>query len=187
MTVPGLGGQQPPPQNAAPSAQLVPGVQPGTTQVFTQIRAGNTIINASGVFTYSGTPAAGNLVTSQAPSSTTEDPFGNQVLGGGVGSYGAGFASVLIGGASAFYTGSLAGGWTLQGELEADSSGDLISSFLGQLSLSGDLTANDVTASTINGSADTGTALPAGVPTGGPTTGTFSTHAHDFDGHTHPI
>jgi hypothetical protein len=75
----------------------------------------------------------------------------------------------------------------LQGELEADSSGDLISSFLGQLSLSGDLTANDVTASTINGSADTGTALPAGVPTGGPTTGTFSTHAHDFDGHTHPI
>jgi hypothetical protein len=180
VTFPGLGGQQPPPQNASPAGQLVPGVQPGTTQVFVQLRAGNTIINASGVFTYSGTPAAGNLIATQAPAAGT-DSFGNNYLEG-VSSYGAAFASALIGGGLIFYTGSLAGGWSAEGELITDTSGDLLSSFTGAFVLSGDLTA-----STINGSADTGTALPAGVPTGGPTTGTFSTHAHDFDGHTHPI
>jgi hypothetical protein len=39
-------------------------------------RAGNTIINIHGVFTYSGTPAAGNLITSDAQQAGVDD-FGN--------------------------------------------------------------------------------------------------------------
>jgi len=81
MTYPGLGGQQPPPQNAAAAAPLLPGVQPGTTAAFVQLKAGNTIINAAGIFTYSGAPAAGNLIFSDAPASGT-DPYGNPYLQG---------------------------------------------------------------------------------------------------------
>ena len=44
-----------------------------------------------------------------------------------------------------------------------------------------------LTVDTINGSSDTGTGLPAGVPTGGPNSGSFAGHTHDFDGHTHAI
>ena len=133
MTVPGLGGQQPPPQNAAPAAQLVPGITPGTsgqiiaTRVIIfgpsgglfvyngtpaagnppifwasdatsdlfgntitptagvagtgQFNAGDTIINAAGVFTYSGTPATGNLIVSNTTAAGT-DEFGNTYLSG---------------------------------------------------------------------------------------------------------
>jgi hypothetical protein len=154
-------------------------------------QAGNTIITATGTFTYSSTPAAGNLVTSDAPASTTADQFGNQVIGGGVASYGSGTASAQLAGAEAFYTGSLAGGWTLRGELIADTSGDLVSSFPGSLSLSGNLQAADVTASTINGSAATGagdnggvTSGPSGTVNAFPAAGPNHTHA-EF--HHHPI
>jgi hypothetical protein len=46
------------------------------TEVAIQLQAGNTIINQSGVFIYSGTPASGNLVVSIAPAAGT-DQFGN--------------------------------------------------------------------------------------------------------------
>lgn len=81
MTYPGLGGQQPPPQNAAPAGQLVPGVQPGTTAFFSQLRAGNTVINSSGMFVYATSPAADELVASITASGGT-DPYGNSVLAG---------------------------------------------------------------------------------------------------------
>lgn len=46
-----------------------------------QLIAGNVIVNPSGVFVYSGTPAAGNLIVSVAPSAGT-DAFGNAYLQG---------------------------------------------------------------------------------------------------------
>jgi hypothetical protein len=137
MTIPGLGGLQPPPMNAPAAGQVVTGIQPGVipgifigryvvvfgasggvfvyngtpalgnppifwaTSASTdpygnavtptagvagmgQFSAGNTIINASGVFTYSGTPALGNLVESITPigDTTGTDTFGNVYFGG---------------------------------------------------------------------------------------------------------
>jgi hypothetical protein len=82
------------------------------------------IINSSGEFFYSGTPAAGNLVESVAPSAGS-DAFGNKYLAGQA-TYGSGFATTLAAGFVAFYTGSLTAGWTFQAQIETDSGGDLI-------------------------------------------------------------
>lgn len=49
--------------------------------VFQILQAGNVIINATGEFRYSGTPAAGNLVYSNTSSAGT-DNFGNNYLNG---------------------------------------------------------------------------------------------------------
>lgn len=51
------------------------------TQVAVQLQAGDTIINPSGNFVYSGTPALGNLIVSVAPAAGT-DQFGNTYLQG---------------------------------------------------------------------------------------------------------
>jgi hypothetical protein len=89
-----------------------------------QFNAGDTILNAKGVFTYSGTPAAGNLISSQS-NLTSTDSFGNHYLEGTC-SYGTSFACAMIGGALEFFTGSLSGGWTFKAEVLTDSSGDLL-------------------------------------------------------------
>lgn len=60
------------------------------TEVVIQLLAGNTIINPNGMFVYSGTPATGNLLFTIAPASTTQDGFGNTVVGGGAVAYGTG-------------------------------------------------------------------------------------------------
>ena len=80
MTYPGLGGQQPPPQNAAPAAPLVPGVQPGTSS---QVVASRVIIIGTGgeLLVYSPTAGAGNLLLSVAGSAGT-DSFGNSFPAG---------------------------------------------------------------------------------------------------------
>lgn len=46
------------------------------TEVVAQLQAGDTVINSSGTFVYSGTPAHGNLIASIAPAAGT-DPYGN--------------------------------------------------------------------------------------------------------------
>jgi len=99
--------------------------------------AGDTIINASGTFVYSSTPGTGNLVQSLAPANGT-DAFGNYYLAGAA-TYGGGFAAVLTGGGLSFFTGTLATGWTQQGELITDSGGDLLSTFPGTTDLTGNL------------------------------------------------
>ena len=81
MTYPGLGGQQPPPQNASPAGQLVPGVTPGVTG---RIVANLVIVAGTGpntgLFVYNGTPAAGNLpVFAVVAPGVTADPLGNPV------------------------------------------------------------------------------------------------------------
>ena len=52
-----------------------------STEAVVQLIAGDTIINATGEFIYSSTPANGNLIISLAPSSGT-DQFGNPYLKG---------------------------------------------------------------------------------------------------------
>lgn len=83
-------------------------------------------INASGAFFYSPSEGAGNLIASIAPAGGT-DGFGNHYLQG-TASYQSGFANAMIGGSVLFYTGTLAGGWTFQGQVEI-SGGTLIADF----------------------------------------------------------
>ena len=80
------------------------------TEIAVQLQAGNTVINQSGTFVYSGPPAAGNLSVSEAPAAGT-DQYGNKYLAG-VTSYGAGIATQMNQGQIILYTGSLAAGWT---------------------------------------------------------------------------
>jgi hypothetical protein len=195
MTYPGLGGQQPPPQNAAPAASLVPGVTPGVPPI---LRVTEIIITPGsvleGIFTYSSNPpAAGTLTESASVETAGTDAYGNHYLAGHA-TYAAGFATALDAGYVAFYTGSLAAGWTLTGQLETDSAGDLllstgggelILSAAGNVEISGNLTVDGTLSATLSG--QTGTGLPAGSPTGGPNSGSFAGHTHDFDGHTHDL
>lgn len=69
------------------------------------------IINSSGTFAYSGTPAAGNLINSSGVSFGSTDSFGNNYLAG-ASSYGSGIASSITAGGVTFYTGSLSAGWS---------------------------------------------------------------------------
>ena len=80
MTYPGLGGQQPPPQNSAPSGQLTPGVTPGVSG---QVVASRVIIIGTGgeLLVYSPAAGAGNLIVSIAAMPGT-DPYGNAYLEG---------------------------------------------------------------------------------------------------------
>ena len=54
---------------------------PWSTQVAVTLRAGDTIINPTGIFVYSGAPGAGNLAAALAPASGT-DQYGNQFVQG---------------------------------------------------------------------------------------------------------
>jgi hypothetical protein len=77
MTYPGMGGQQPPPQNSSPAGQLVPGVQPGTTGIIIANRV--IIAGASGeLLVYAPSAGAGNLLASISGQATT-DSFSNTV------------------------------------------------------------------------------------------------------------
>jgi hypothetical protein len=162
----------------------------------TVLFAGNTIINPSGIFTYSSAPATGNLIASNAPTSGV-DNFGNNYLQG-VSAYGATFASSLNGGFLTLYTGSLAGGWTAKATTTVSVAGVLLLDATSVITLnttlddgSGNMTANNLTVSTINGSSSTGsgsnggvTSGPSGTVSAFPAAGPNHTHA---EAHTHPI
>lgn len=55
---------------------------PWSQNVAVVLQAGNTIINPSGMFSYSPSPGAGNLVSSVGVASAGTDQFGNAVLPG---------------------------------------------------------------------------------------------------------
>jgi len=126
VTYPGLGGQQPPPLNASPAQQLVPGVQPGTTG---QIVASRVIIIGSGgdLFVYEPTAALGNLkVSISGTVGGGTDSFGNNfVFEVGVYDDTGGFFTQLGAGFITFGTGHLATGWTANTTVENDASGNL--------------------------------------------------------------
>jgi hypothetical protein len=195
VTYPGLGGQQPAPQNASPAGQLVPGVQPG---VSSQVVASRVIIIGTGgeLLVYSPSAGVGTLIASVAGAATT-DSFGNHVLQG-TASYASGFAASLIGGAVAFYTGSLAGGWTASASIITDAFGDLfLLAASGRSVTTTNNTLDDgaggaavasltVGGSTITGSGNNGgvTSGPSGTVSAFPAAGPFHTHA---EVHQHPF
>lgn len=171
-------------------------------------------ISGGQLFIYNGTPGPGNLVLSVANPGTTADQFGNQVIGGATATYGATLANAMIGGALLWYTGSLAGGWAFQGQLEIDGTGKLIVNFPNAeiaSSLTVDVNLTVTGTLTVNGSTSTGTPAPnatsqnglangqiAGT-SGGASAGTAHTHGpgsyavtsglhtHDLQNHDHPL
>lgn len=141
------------------------------------------VINSAGAFFYSPSEGAGNLVESSAPAAGT-DQFGNNYLAGNA-SYAATFATAVAAGFVAFYSGSLAGGWTLQSSVAGDVAGNLQVNATGQLQLIG------TGGVTIQGSANTGqgsnggvTSGPSGTVNAFPAAGPNHTHAEI---HTHPL
>lgn len=84
------------------------------------------IINTSGYFLYSGTPAAGNLIASIAPApGGGVDTFGNNYVQGAA-SYSSNLASALTAGSLTTYSGSLALGWNPRAVVVTNSFGDLL-------------------------------------------------------------
>jgi hypothetical protein len=127
------------------------------------------IINSSGEFFYSGTPAAGNLVESTASAAGVDGEGNNYVAGHAT--YAANFASSLAAGFVGFYTGSLAAGWAFAAQLSTDAGGDLIMETAGGtmiLAASGAVTSLGDTSVEgtlfVGGSPDTST---NGLPNGG--------------------
>lgn len=175
------------------------------TQSVIQLFAGNTIINPNGAFTYSGTPAAGNLIASQAPASGT-DSFGNHYLIGVV-SYGSTFATQLGQGFVTLYSGSLAAGWTGGVTISRNTLGDLLlESVAGRQVITLNNTLDDgsggatfsgtvaVNALTVGGSSQTGGPIGTGFfNTQGLASGSYgSTHQHTLPNfptatHTHNL
>lgn len=132
MTFPGLGGQQPPPQNA-PAAQVpVPGITPGVPPILTVteiiIVPGGIL---EGIFTYSSNPpAAGKLIASASVQAAGTDKYGNAFLAGTT-TYTEGtpttwFATSLNGGfIVSYFAASSAGPWSQVGQLNFSSAGEL--------------------------------------------------------------
>jgi hypothetical protein len=123
-------------------------------------RAGFTVINKSGMFVYSGPPAAGNLIYSVAATNGT-DAKGNAYLGGGAASYNTlTFQAYLTSGGlvSAWTAASQAGPYTQQGSIQWASgggweintiSGDITASLTAALMLAGIPTPSVVAGSSV--------------------------------------
>lgn len=147
------------------------------------------IINTSGAFFYSGTPASGNLIESVSNTAGT-DGFSNHYVAGHA-TYQSGFAASLNGGFQVFYTGSLSAGWTASVTIEIDSSGNLYLAAAGggtlEMDQSGNVTISGAlsVSGTFSAGGETGYGGPGGTVTGGPNSGTFAGHTHDFLGHYH--
>jgi len=124
----GFGGIQPPPMNAPPGGAQRLGVQPGT---FNPVVEANRVLvfgANGGIFVYSGTPAAGNLIESIAAVSAHDLP-GNLYLAGAVSYFntGSGFlACQTSAGQITFYTAvTEAGPWTARSTIANDPSNSL--------------------------------------------------------------
>jgi hypothetical protein len=115
-------------------------------------------INSAGIFFYSGTPAAGNLVLSSAEGSGT-DQYGNNYASG-VTAYASDAAVSMQAGNLDFLVGSLSAGWSSAGYFSA-TSGALTIDFTG-VTATGNLTVDGTLS--VNGSTSTST---DGLPNGG--------------------
>lgn len=95
---------------------------PWSQNVAVVLQAGNTIINPSGMFSYSPSPAAGNLVSSVGvPSTVTADQFGNALQPGITNYFNAGSfwvaLSIFDGAATWYEAASEAGPWTQEASI----------------------------------------------------------------------
>jgi len=209
-----MGGQTPPRPDQAYTPSPGAAVAPGSTNI---VRANKVIVSGpgEGVFSYNPSAGAGNLIATAGIAQAGTDPYGNNYLQG-TATYGAGFATALIGGALLFYTGSLAAGWTFVAQLETDPGGDLFlvtaggtltMTAAGNVSISGNLTVSG----TFAASGDTGTPTINSTSTNGLANGTISgtsgaasagtahthgggsyavtsgQHSHDLQNHEHPL
>lgn len=103
---------------------------PWSQNVAVVLQAGNTIINPSGMFSYSPSPGAGNLVSSVGvPSTVTADQFGNALQPGITNYFNTGsfwVALSIFDGALTWYeAASEAGPWTLESSIGFTFSGGL--------------------------------------------------------------
>lgn len=211
-------------RQAVESPNYVPGVsgwaikQDGSAEFNNMVVRGtfngtNYTINSAGEFFYSAAPAAGNLVESVTNAAGT-DPFGNIYLNGHA-AYGAGFATSMQAGELGFYLGSLAAGWTFQGDLLISLiDGHLIVNFTnfevaGSLTVDSNLTVtgtltvggststgtpsnnntsqNGLTDGTINGTSGAASAGTAHTHPPGSFAVTNGQHTHNLNSHTHPL
>lgn len=88
----------------------------------------NTVIVSGageGLYAYSGTPAAGNLIATAGITAAGTDSSGNHYLAGHT-TYSATTATQLSNGIASFYTGTLAGGWTARATLQFTSAGVIV-------------------------------------------------------------
>jgi hypothetical protein len=158
------------------------------------------IINSSGSFFYSPSEAAGNLVESSAPAAGTEQ-FGNHYVAGHA-TYAANFATSVNAGFVQFYSGSLAGGWSVLGSIQTDVLGDIILlASAGRSVITNNNTLDDGSGNmtvagtlTVGGSNQTGQPVGTGFfNTQGLASGSYgSTHQHTLPNfptatHTHPL
>jgi hypothetical protein len=154
------------------------------TEVVVQLFAGNTIINPNGQFVYNASgPGAGNLIYSVTSDGITSDGNGNQVIADAATTYAATFATAMGQGFVAFYSGSLAGGWTLESSVAGDVAGNLQVNATGQLQLVGSGGVSVSGSFSVNGSTSTGNGSNGGV-TSGPS-GTVNAFPAAGPNHTH--
>lgn len=184
MAIVGVGGTPEQPVGYRPPDQ--PGVAAGNPST---IRARQVIIvgPSQQLLVYTPTAAAGNLVESIA-SAAFVDQFGNHGLPGNA-SYAATFATTAAAGFVAFYSGSLAAGWTLQSSVAGDVAGNLQVNATGQLQLIA-----GAAGVTIQGSANTQQSPNTGFfNTQGLASGSYgSVHQHTLPNfttatHVHPL
>lgn len=182
MTIPGSGGQAPPRADQQTlAAQPVP-VSPGGKVIV----ARRVIIIGTGgeLLVYSPTAGAGNLIESVAGAAFT-DQYSNQGLAGNA-SYSSSTATATTVGSVNFYSGSLAGGWTLQSTVSGDAVGNLQINAAGQLQLISGASGVSINGSTSTGAGDNGgvTSGPSGTVNAFPAAGPNHTHA---ELHHHPL
>jgi hypothetical protein len=177
------------PLNAPPGQGGILGTQPGVTGAV--LVANRVIISGPGgaLLVYSPTTGAGNLIFSVDAAAGT-DSFGNNTLPGAT-TYASTFATSMNSGFIAFYTGSLAGGWTLVSSVAGDVAGNLQANATGQLQLVGSTGVTISGTLTVNGSTSTGNGSNGGVTSGPsgtvgafPAAGPNHTHA---EAHTHTL
>jgi len=208
MTIPGAGGQVPPRPDQAGIAQaagqppgvvVAPGGKPVTRVTQLVVTPGGVL---EGIFTYSSNPpAAGTLIESASVESAGTDAYGNNFVVGHA-SYAGNFAASLSSGYINFYTGSLAGGWSVSGTIQTDVLGDIfLLAKTGRTVSTNNNTLDDGSGNmivagtlTVGGSSDTGAPIGTGFfDTTGLASGSYgSTHQHTLPNfptatHTHPL
>lgn len=171
----GAGGQPPPRPDQQYRPQPYVPVSPGGSPL---IRVTEIVVTPGagleGIFTYNtNPPSAGALIESAGVETAGTDLYGNHFVTGHA-TYAGAFATSLNAGFIQFYTGSLAGGWSFTGSIQASSLGDiLILAATGRSVTTNNQTLDDGSGNmTVSGTLTVGGSSSTGPPVG---TGFFNT------------